>query len=127
MTRIDVTDFAARVTLASSVTAAVGAVAGAVLGGASALVGVGVGAAVAILNFAWLAHVTAHAAATRRLPLRSRGVALLLIATRYLLIFMALGGPLAAGLAHPLALAVGLTVLPLTLTIQGLRVAREER
>jgi hypothetical protein len=121
--KINSGDFATRVIVGGSATAVLCALVGAFVGGAPALIGVGVGAAVAIGNFAWLARAAVSTAepTSRR---RTRVVALLLI--RHLVTFAALGAPVAAGVVHPLALAAGLTVLPVTLTIQGLRTVRQE-
>jgi MFS family permease len=121
--KINSGDFATRVIVGGSATAVLCALVGAFVGGVPALIGVGVGAAVAIGNFAWLARAAVSTAepTSRR---RTRVVALLLI--RHLVTFAALGAPVAAGVVHPLALAAGLTVLPVTLTIQGLRTVRQE-
>ena len=108
-----------------------GALAGAALAlgagwgwGVRAAAGVAVGAAVALLDFAWLARGVALLAAApgARRPGVRWAVAL---AARYLVTFAALGLPVALGWAHPVALAVGVTVLPLALTAGGLRAARQ--
>ena len=90
MIKISNGDFATRVIVGGSATAVLCALVGASVGGVPALIGVGVGAAVAIGNFAWLARAAASAAepTPRR---RTRVVALLLI--RHLVTFAALGAP----------------------------------
>ena len=123
MIKISSGDFATRVIVGGSATAVPCALVGASVAGLPALIGVGLGAAVAIGNFAWLARaaMTAAEPTPRR---RARVMGLLLI--RHLVTFAVLGAPIAAGIVHPLALVAGLTVLPVTLTIQGLRVVRQE-
>jgi len=108
-----------------------GALAGAALAlgagwgwGARASVGVAVGAAVALLDFAWLARAVAllaGAPGARRPGVRWT----LALATRYLVTFAALVLPVALEWAPPVALGVGVTVLPLALTAEGLRAARQ--
>src|SRR3989338_970527 len=92
--------------------------------GAPASGGVLVGAAVALLNFAWLARGVAlvgGAAGARRPGARW----IVALGTRYLVTFAALAAPVALEWAHPVALGVGVTVLPLALTAAGLRAARQ--
>jgi len=93
--------------------------------GGQAVGGVAVGAAVALLNFAWLARGAALVSGSPggRTTAARRAVAL---ALRHAATLAALGGPAALGWAHPVALGVGVTVLPLALVVQGLRTARQE-
>jgi hypothetical protein len=84
---------------------------------------VGVGAAVALVSFRWLARA---AASTVEAPASGRARSFALVTLRHLGSFLMLGAPVAAGVAHPVALAVGLTVLPVVLTTVGLLAAREE-
>lgn len=89
------------------------------IGGATAGVGVLAGGAIAIVNFRWLtsrlAAVLAGDAAGR--------VAGLALGLRLLGVGAAVAGLLLSGAAHPVALVVGLTVLPCDLIARGLRSA----
>ena len=123
MINISSGDFATRVIVGGSAAAVPCALVGASVAGIPAFIGVGIGAAVAIGNFAWLARA-AMSAAEQTPRRRTRVVGLLVI--RHLVTFAALGVPVAAGMVHPLALAAGLTILPVTLTIQGIRLVRQE-
>jgi hypothetical protein len=120
-----VDDFARRVTLTVSLLAAVGVLLAVWGWGARAGVGVLVGAAVAVLNFAWLARGLAQVAAAFAGG-RPRRRWILALSVRYLVSFTALAAPVALGWAHPAALGVGLTALPLALTVEGWRAARGE-
>jgi hypothetical protein len=85
--------------------------------------GVLVGAVVAAANFAALARglsQVATAFAGRRPRIRW----ILALSTRYLVSFAVLAAPVALGWAHPAALGVGLTALPLALVLEGWRAAR---
>lgn len=118
-----VSDFARRVTVHGAALASAVALAAGWLAGPTALVGVGVGAAVALVSFRWLARAAASAVEA---PASGRARSLALVTLRHLGSFLMLGAPVAAGVAHPVALAVGLTVLPVVLTTVGLLAAREE-
>lgn len=118
-------DFARRVTLTVSLLAAVGVLLAVWGWGARAGVGVLVGAAVAVLNFAWLARGLAQVAAAFAGG-RPRHRWILALSVRYLVSFTALAAPVVLGWAHPAALGVGLTALPLALTVEGWRAARGE-
>ena len=123
--RTTVDDFARRVLVTSSVLAVVGSLLAA--GGWGARVGLGVlvGAGVAVANFAWLARAVAQVAAAFA-GSRPRVRWILALGTRYLVSFAALAAPVVLGWAHPVALGVGLTALPLALTLEGWRAARRE-
>lgn len=87
------------------------------MGGATAALGVLAGAAIAIVNFRWLTSrltaVLVGEAAGR--------VAGLALGLRLLGVGAACAGLLLSGAAHPVALVVGLTVLPCDLIARGLR------
>ncbi len=106
-----------RVTLTGLGGAAVLAVAAAFIGGLSAVVGVAGGALITLLNFRWLARdaVRATSGEGRLTALGFRKIAALL----------ALGGLVACGVTHPVAVAAGLLVLPPALVAQGLLAARD--
>ena len=117
-------DLSARVTMSGlaavlAVTAAAGWIAG-----AEGAAGVAGGGAVALVNFRWLARSVVGIAALARegqpVGVRFGGIWL-----RHLAAFGGLGLLLGSGLAHPLAVIVGLSVLPPVLVAQGLRAARE--
>src|SRR3990167_2993557 len=115
------TEFGARVISRGALAGAAAALVAAWGWGAPASGGVLVGAAVALLHFAWLARGVALGAPGARRPGARWIVAL---GTRYLVTFAALAAPVALEWAHPVALGVGVTVLPLALTAAGLRAAR---
>ena len=118
-------DFVRRVLLASGVLAILASLLATWGWGSRVGVGILVGTAVAAANFAWLARglsQVANAFAGRRPRVRW----ILVLSTRYLVSFAALAAPVALGWAHPAALGVGLTALPLALTLEGWRMARGE-
>jgi ATP synthase I chain len=99
------------------------ALAAAWVGGAAAALGVGAGIVLALGNFRWLASraVSATTAATSVRAGWSLGAGLRLAA-----LAAACAALLATGRAHPVALVIGLSVLPCALIGHGLRTAREE-
>lgn len=118
-------DFVKRVLLAIGVLTVLGSLLATWVWGPRAGLGVLVGAAVAAANFAWLARGLAQVA-TAFAGRRPRVRWILVLSARYLLSFAALAAPVALGWAHPAALGVGLTALPLALTLEGWRSARGE-
>jgi dipeptide/tripeptide permease len=100
------------------------------LGGASAGLGVLAGGALAALNFWWL---TARAAAATSAPPASAPPGTRPPATGWLaaaglrlaVVAVICGVLFANGWAHPVALIVGITVLPCDLIAQGLRATSE--
>ncbi|HEU5192444.1 MAG TPA: hypothetical protein VFX14_22395 [Methylomirabilota bacterium] len=106
-----------RVTLTGLGGAALLSVAAAFVGGPSAAVGVAGGAVITLLNFRWLARdaIRATSGEGRLSALGFRKIAALL----------ALGGLVASGVTHPVAVAAGLFVLPPALVAQGLLAARD--
>jgi hypothetical protein len=117
------TELKARVTRGTSVAALALAAGAAWLAGPAAASGVLAGGALAVVDFRWLA---AHATLATRSP--SAGAAWLVGAGLRFLVFLAAAGTLlASGATHPVALLVGLTLLPCAVVVQGLRAARQER
>ena len=117
-------DLSARVTLSGlaavlAVTAAAGWIAG-----AEGAAGVAGGGAIALVNFRWLAKSAARMAALARED-RSAVVGWRRMSLRHLLTVGALGFLVGGGWAHPLAVIVGLSVLPPVLVAQGLFAARQ--
>ncbi|HEY7649941.1 MAG TPA: ATP synthase subunit I [Methylomirabilota bacterium] len=118
-------DFVRRVLLASSLLAVPGSLLATGVWGPRVGFGVLIGAAVAAANFAWLARGLAQVA-TAFAGRRPRVRWILILSTRYLVSFVVLAAPVALGWAHPAALGVGLTALPVALTLEGWRAARGE-
>jgi len=92
--------------------------------GVEGAAGVAGGGAVALLNFRWLARSVANAVALVR-DGGSGGAALRGAWLRHLSTVGVLGLLLGSGWTHPLAVILGLSVLPPILIAQGLRAARE--
>ena len=92
--------------------------------GAEAAAGVVGGGAVALLNFRWLTRSAAHVAALVR-DGGPGGVALRGAWLRHLSTVGALGLLLGSGWTHPLAVILGLSILPPIVIAEGLRAARE--
>lgn len=94
--------------------------------GVEGAAGVAGGGAVALLNFRWLARDVARAVAL--MGEGRRGAASLAgIGLRQLVTFGALGLLVANRWTHPLAVLVGLSVLPPVLFCQAFRAARASR
>ncbi|MGH7413390.1 MAG: ATP synthase subunit I [Candidatus Rokuibacteriota bacterium] len=116
-------DLAARVTWTAAATVAAMTAGAWWLEGAPAAAGVGGGGGIALLNFRWLARDVSRAAAL--ISNGSVGVGRLSrVGLRQLVTFGALGLLVAQGWAHPVAVAVGLAILPPVLLAQGLLDAR---
>ena len=118
-------DFVKRVLLASGLLAVLGSLLATWGWGPRVGLGVLVGAVVAAANFAWLARGLSQVAAAFA-GRRPRVRWILVLSTRYLVSFTVLAAPVALGWAHPAALGVGLTALPLALSLEGWRAARGE-
>lgn len=117
-------DLSARVTMSGLAAVLALTAAAGWIGGAQWAAGVAGGGAIALVNFRWLARSVADIAALagedRTAVVGWRGMWL-----RHLLTVGALGFFVGGGWAHPLAVIVGLSVLPPVLVAQGLRAARE--
>jgi hypothetical protein len=123
--RTTVDEFARRVLLTSGMLTVIGTLLAAWGWGPRIALGILVGAAVGGAHFAWLARAVAQVSrvfAGGRPRLRW----VLALSARYLVSFAALAVPVALGWAHAAALGVGLTTLPLALTLEGWRAARRE-
>jgi ATP synthase I subunit len=92
------------------------------LGGPTAALGVLAGGALAVVNFRWLvARAVASSAGV------AGGAWLVGAGLRLTAFAAAFAGLLALEWAHPVALLAGLTVLPCTVIVEGLRAASGER
>jgi hypothetical protein len=115
-----------RVTVATAVAIAALALPAAWLGGPTAAIGVLAAGALTVGNFWWLSRAASSAAD----PAAPRTEAAGWVAgagARYVLLFAAFAALCAGGYAHPVAVVVGLVVLPCAVIAQGLRSARETR
>lgn len=117
------TDLMWRVTRDVCALGAALALAAAWVGGAAAALGLGAGIVLALGNFRWLASraLSVTATGTDARPRWSLGGGLRLAA-----LAAACAALLATGQAHPVALVIGLSVVPWALIGHGLRTAREE-
>lgn len=115
-------ELVARVTIAIGLAALALALPAAWIAGAPGALGVLAGAALAALNFGWLARRMV----TSLVPGVSAARATAAATMRLL---VALGAPavaVATGVGHPVALVVGLSLLPCAVVVLGLRAARED-
>ena len=115
------TGFLRRVTLETALAVALVAIGAMWLAGSTVGLGVIAGGVLVVGNLWWLASGVRSAARARTGPTRWALVAamrLTVIAVACMLLFL-------SGLAHPIGVVVGLTVLPCALVVQGLRAARE--
>ena len=119
-----VSELCLRVTRESTIAVVALALPAAWLGGASAGIGVLAAGLLTVGNFWWLSRAAAAAGASgaRR---RERAGWIVAASARLTVLFAAFAALCAGGYAHPVAVVVGLTVLPCTLIAQGLRAARE--
>lgn len=111
-----------RVTAAIGLAAVTLALPAAWLGGLAGALGVLTGAALAALNFRWLARRTVAAL----VPGASAAGASAAAIVRLLVALTAPAVAIATGLVHPVGLVVGLTLLPCAVVVLGLRATREE-
>ena len=114
------TDFTARLTAGTSVVTVTLALVAAWLVGWTAGIGVLAGGALALVDFRWL---VAHVAATMGTG-RARGGWLIGAGVRLGVLFASCAALLITGAVHPVALVLGLSVLPCQVIVQGLRLAR---
>ena len=91
------------------------------LGGRTALLGVGAGALVALIDFWWLSMGVDGVASAAPRTVVWMGTAALRLAG----VALAVAALFLTGQCHPLALVIGLAVLPCALVTRGLRLARE--
>jgi hypothetical protein len=113
-----------RVTLETTVGVVALALPAVWLGGASAGIGVLAAGLLTLGNFWWLSRAASVSGASgaRRPELAGWIVA---AGARFIVLFAAFAALCAGGYAHPVAVVVGLTVLPCALIARGLHVARE--
>jgi ATP synthase I chain len=120
----------ARVTLDTCAAVTALAAAGAWVGGTPAGLGVLAGGTLAIVNFRWLVARASAATALGVAPGAGDSAAsawLVGSGLRFGACLAACTALLATGWAHPIALLVGLTILPCDLIARGLAAARGER
>ncbi len=120
------TEFRARVTLETAIVFAALAVPAAWLVGPSAAVGVLAAGGLTVGNFWWLSRAATAAGAPGGVPPRVSGW-IFAAGIRFLVLFAAFAALCAGGYAHPVAVVLGLTVLPCALIVQGLRDATTDR
>jgi hypothetical protein len=113
-----------RVTLETTIAVVVLALPAAWLGGASAGIGVLAAGLLTLGNFWWLSRA-ASAAGASGAPRRDLAGWIVAAGARFAVLFAAFAALCAGGYAHPVAVVVGLTVLPCALIARGLRAARE--
>lgn len=113
-----------RVTLETAIVVVALALPAAWFAGASAAVGVLAAGVLTVGNFWWLSRA-ASSAADPEAPRPEVAGWILGAGTRYAVLFVAFAALCAGGYAHPVAVVVGLSVLPCALIFQGLRSARE--
>lgn len=113
-----------RVTLETAIAVVVLALPAAWLGGASAGIGVLAAGLLTLGNFWWLSRA-ASAAGASGAPRRELASWIVAAGARFAVLFAAFAALCAGGYAHPVAVVVGLTVLPCALIARGLRTARE--
>ncbi len=113
-----------RVTLETTIAVVVLALPAAWLGGASAGIGVLAAGLLTLGNFWWLSRA-ASAAGASGAPRRELAGWIAAAGARFAVLFTALAALCAGGYAHPVAVVVGLTVLPCALIARGLRAARD--
>jgi hypothetical protein len=123
MTRMT-SDLRLRVTTETAIAAAALALPAAWLAGPSGALGVLAAGALTAGNFWWLSRAAASASDPEA-PRRDVAGWVFGAGIRYAVLFVALAALCAGGYAHPVAVVVGLSVLPCALITQGLRSARE--
>src|SRR5436190_12429401 len=114
------TEFRARVTFETAIALAALAVPAAFFAGPSAAIGVLAAGALTVGNFWWLSRAATATAGPDAAPPQVSGW-VFAAGIRFLLLFAAFVALCAGGYAHPVAVVVGLTVLPCALIARGLR------
>lgn len=117
-------DLRLRVTMATAIAVAALALPAAWLAGPTGAIGLLAAGALTVGNFWWLSRA-AVSAGDPTAPRREVAGWMLGAGARYALLFVAFAALCAGGYAHPVAVVVGLSVLPCALIAQGLRSARE--
>jgi hypothetical protein len=114
-------ELASRVTWESASAVAVLSLVSGLVGGVPVGAGVSAGGVLAIANFRWLAGRVVSVLDGGRPRGRALGFGLRLIALAAVTASL-----MATGLAHPVGVVIGLTVLPCALVLRGLGQARAE-
>jgi hypothetical protein len=114
-----VDDLKSRVSVACAVALAALAMPAAWVGGAAMAMGLLGGGLLALANFRWLVHGAASGGSRPAAAVLAAGFRFLLLSAAFVAL-VALG-------AHPLGIVAGLTILPIAVIIQGLRLAHETR
>ena len=117
-------DLRRRVTTATVIAVAALALPAAWLAGPSGALGMLAAGALTVGNFWWLSRAAASAGDPAA-PRREVAGWMLGAGARFAVLFAAFAALCAGGYAHPVAVVVGLSVLPCALIAQGLRSARE--
>ena len=117
-------DLRLRVTTGTAIAVLALALPAAWLAGASGALGVLAAGALTAGNFWWLARA-ATSAGDPASPRRDVAGWVFGAGIRFAVLFVAFAALCAGGYAHPVAVVVGLTVLPCAVIAQGLRSARE--
>ncbi len=115
-------ELTSRTTWETSGAVAILSLASGLVAGVPIAIGVGAGGALAITNFRWLAGRVVSVLEGTPAP----GGWALGFGLRLAGLACAAAGLMASGVAHPLGVVVGLTVLPCALILRGLRQARAE-
>ena len=116
-------EFRLRVALDTMIFVAALALPAAWLSGARGAIGMLAAGALAVANFWWLSGAVSNA--DPAVGRARAGAWMLLSGLRFTLLFAAFAALCAGGYAHPVAVVVGLGVLPCVLIARGLRAARE--
>jgi hypothetical protein len=93
------------------------------LGGVDGALGAAAGAGIAVANFRWLAS---RVSATLRAASAQRPGGALAAVLRLAALAAAVALLLASGHANPIAIVVGLSVIPITVVVEGLRTVRDD-
>src|SRR5262245_6621690 len=109
-----------RVTMGTAVVVVALALPAAWLAGPSAAVGVLAAGGLTLGNFWWLSRAASSAS-----DATAAGGWMLGAGARFAVLFAAFAALCTGGYAHPVAVVVGLSVLPCALVVQGLRAARD--
>ena len=117
-------DLRLRVTMETAIAVAALALPAAWFAGPSGAVGLLAAGALTAGNFWWLSRAAASASDPAA-PRRDVAGWVFGAGVRFAVLFFAFAALCAGGYAHPVAVVIGLTVLPCALIAQGLRSARE--
>lgn len=117
-------DLRLRVTTETAIAVAALALPAAWLAGPSGALGILAAGALTAGNFWWLSRAAASATDPAT-PRRDVAGWIFGASVRFAVLFVAFAALCAGGYAHPVAVVIGLTVLPCALIAQGLRSARE--